>query len=165
MVGLSDLPVELLRFGYAALVFVESSKWVKSQSNDLMELKISLTNADLLRNVFEHSIKSKTNGKTHKLTEIIHAANKANGFLRVLGFIPIFLLTFGILIGMGIESGVMEFVSIKIAGYLLYAGSILLIAYVVYKLYLKIPIYLIDLHDNYKDKSILKVLFNIYPLW
>jgi len=167
MIGIADLPVGLILFAYAILVFIDSSKWFKSQANDILDVNVALTKGHTVRNIFEHEVTSKSTKKTYKLKQIIKAANQANGFLRYLGFLPLFLLVFGVLFGMGIESDIFNNNTMNpmICKYFTYCSIVILIFYTCYKFYLKIPIFLIELHPSYTNKSILKVLMNIYPLW
>lgn len=167
MIGIADVPVGLILFSYAILVFIDSSKWFKSQANDILDVNVALTKGHTIRNIFEHEVTSSSTQKKYRLKQIIKAANHANGFLRYLGFLPLFLLTFGVLFGMGIENDIFVNNSINpmICKYLTYCGTVILIFYTSYRFYLKIPIFLIELHPSYTNKSILKVLMNIYPLW
>lgn len=165
MVNITDVSWNIIQFGYALLIFIDSWEKHKSQANDLLGIQITIQGALTMQQLLKYEISS-TSGMKYKLKNIISATNLANGLLRFLGYLPLIFLIIGGLIFIAIEYKVLtNAIRGSFYHYFFYAGTTLLIVYLILKFSFKISNYLIDLHPSYRGKPFLKVLFNIFPLW
>jgi len=175
MFELAEYPLLGIMIIYSIFIFIESIKYSQNQSDDLLDIKIQIkgtsigkaTISNSIKELFNHEVLSLDGNKKYRLQSIILTVNRANSILRLIGYLPlIFLVICGTISALFKLSIIIEgSITPILSQYFFYGCLIINIFYLGYKLYIKVPIYLIDLNPKYKEKPMWKVLCNTYPLW
>lgn len=149
---------------YAILIFFESFDKTRTQHKDMKSIPIELSEVEKVNDILIHTIK--VGEKEYHLKKIILAVHRANGLLRIVGFVPVFLYLIGFIFKLLPKELFTDSTIFENVGGFLYIGAFAIsIFYFFYRVNLKIPEYLSALHPDYKDKGVLKIYLNIFPLW